>query len=88
MHHMLHSEANNGDSNPAACAEQKWFSAGFDQLYNITVQSNRSHCHNDKELGEFFQWRKHIGTDSEIHAYGGDNGGNNKIQDEHRKCFF
>jgi hypothetical protein len=50
--YMLHHKAYCGNTYPAYAAKYNRFATGFDKLYQITVQSDCSHCHNDTELTE------------------------------------
>ena len=52
--HMLHPQAHQRDSHPAAESGEDGLPAGFDQLDDIGVQSDGSHCHDDEELAQFF----------------------------------
>lgn len=46
----LHQEADAGNAGPAAQAHKDWFAAGFDQLYDIGIESDCAHGHNNKEF--------------------------------------
>ena len=50
---MLHCQADNRYAEPADKTEQDRFAAGTDQLDHIAVQTDCSHCHDDKELTQF-----------------------------------
>lgn len=47
----LHSQAYQGDADPAAQTHENRFSAGFYKLYDIGVETDSHHCHDDKEFG-------------------------------------
>ena len=86
MHYMLHCKTDDCDSNPAGSSKKDWFSTGFDQFNNIAVQTDRSHSHDNEELGQLFQRSKYICTYTKAHAYSCDDSRNDKVQDEHWKC--
>ena len=86
MHYMLHCKADYCDSNPAGSTEKDWLSTRFDQLHNIAVQTDRSHGHDNEELGQFFQRSKYICAYTKAHAYSCNDGRNDEVQDEHWKC--
>lgn len=46
----LHQEADAGNAGPAAQAHKDWFAAGLDQLYDIGIESDCAHRHNNKEF--------------------------------------
>ena len=48
----LHSQAYQGDADPAAQTHENRFSAGFYKLYDIGVETDSHHCHDDKEFGQ------------------------------------
>ena len=51
---MLHAKAYKGNPDPAEEACEDGLSSGFDQLDDIGVQPDRSHCHDDQEFAQFF----------------------------------
>ena len=56
---MLHRDANARNSDPAAEAHENRLAAGLDQLYDIGIHADSRHRHNDKELGQRLERRKH-----------------------------
>ena len=96
---MLYGKAYAGNGNPAAKSHDNRFAAVFDKVDNVRVQSDCSHCHNDKEFtAKLHQCKegKNIagnfgGKNITVHAVianCSDNGSNDEIQNEHRKCRF
>ena len=47
---MLHPQAYQCNPHPAAESGEDRFSTGFDQLDDIRVQPDGSHCHDDEEF--------------------------------------
>ena len=52
---MLEPQAYQGDSRPAAESGKDWFASGLYQFNDVCVQTNGSHCHNNKKLTQAFQ---------------------------------
>ena len=52
-HNLLQEKAHSRNSAPAYCAEQKRLAAALYELHEIAVQADRSHGHDDAELGQF-----------------------------------
>lgn len=52
---MLHTEAYGGNSDPADEAHENWFSTRPDQLYNMGIEADGGHCHDDEKLAEFLE---------------------------------
>src|SRR5699024_4187550 len=52
--YVLHAKAYKGNPRPAAEPCEDGFSSGFDQLDDICVQSDRSHCHDNEKFAQLF----------------------------------
>lgn len=46
----LHQEADAGNAGPTAQPHKDWFTAGFNELYDIGIESDCAHRHNNKEF--------------------------------------
>ena len=53
--YMLHPQAYQRNSHPAAESGEDRFASGPDQFYDVCVQTDRSHCHDDEKFAEFLQ---------------------------------
>lgn len=56
---VLHNKAYSRNAYPAGKAHNDWFTAGFDQLHNVSIQTDRCHGKDDKELAQFLDGREH-----------------------------
>ena len=59
---MLHNKAYCCNAYPTGESRDDWFAAGFDQLYNIGIQTDGSHGKDDEELAQLLDGRKHSRT--------------------------
>ena len=82
---MLHRDADARDSDPAAEAHENRLAAGLDQLYDISIHADSRHRHNDKELGQRLERRKHACRYADRGAHRGDDGREHEVQDKHRE---
>ena len=96
---MLYSKAYAGDCHPAGKAHDNRFAAVFDEVDDVGVQPDCSHCHDDEKFtAEFHQGEKgkhHAGDfrrkNAVIHAVVADSrdyGSDDEIQNEHRESRF
>ena len=77
---MLHPQTDRRDSQPAAQSHKDRLAAGTDQLHQISVQADGPHGHDDKKLGQLFEWLERGGG----HAGGGCRSGNHRGQDKEK----
>ena len=82
---MLHRDADARDSDPAAEAHENRLAASLDQLYDIGIHADSRHRHNDKELGQRLERRKHACRYADRGAHRGDDGREHEVQDKHRE---
>ena len=82
---MLHSQTHQGDPDPAAESGEDRFSSGADQLNDVCIDTDCSHCHDNKKLAQFFQRSSDSGRKLE---YGSYDGCKNKKQHKERKRFL
>ena len=82
---MLHQQADDGDAHPAAGTQHDGLAARFDQLDDVAVEADGGHGHDDHEFRQFLQRGKGCGGDAEMDADRRDDGGDDKIKDEHRE---
>ena len=87
-HQMLGNEADTGDADPAAKSHEDWFSAGFYKLYNIGVQPDGCHSHDDKELAQGFKGIKKADRYAKVYCHSGDHRSAYKKENEKREDFF
>ena len=69
---VLHRDADARNSDPAAEAHENRLAAGLDQLYDIGIHADSRHRHNDKELGQRLERRKHACRYADRGAHRGD----------------
>lgn len=58
---------------------------GLDQLYDIGIHADSRHRHDDKELGQRLERRKHACRYADRGAHRGDDGREHEVQDKHRE---
>ena len=83
--YMLHSKAYERDAQPAAEPCKDRLPAGFYQFYDIGVQTDGGHCHDDQELAQLFERIRYGRRKLE---YGSYNGSKYKEQNKERKGFL
>ena len=82
---MLHRDADARDSDPAAESHEDRLAAGLYQLDNVGIHADSRHRHNDKELGQRLERRKHACRYADRGAHRGDDGREHEVQDKHRE---
>ena len=82
---MLHRDADARDSNPATEAHENRLAPGLDQLYDIGIHADSRHRHNDEELGQRLERRKHACRYADRGAHRGDDGREHEVQNKHRE---
>ncbi len=85
---MLHQKADARDADPAAKPHEDGLAAGFHQFYQVGVQSDGAHGHDDEKFGEFFGRAEDGSGDAERRAHGGDHRGQDEEQDKKRENLF
>lgn len=82
---MLHAEAYRGNADPADEPHENGFAACFNKLYNMGIEADGRHCHDDEKLTELLERPGDEGRQVEHRR---DNRGEHKKQDKPGKYFF
>ena len=79
---MLHGKADNSDPDPTAQSHENRLATRFDQLYDVCIEADGSHRHNDEELGEFLKRLEKRNINARHDRNGRDNRREHKEQDK------
>ena len=82
---VLHTEAYGGNTDPADEPHEDRLSACPDQLYDMGIEADGRHCHDNEKLTEFLE---RAGDERRKIEYRCDDRGKDKEQDEPGKYFF
>ena len=69
---MLHHKADHGDAHPAAEAHEDGFATGFNQLHNISIETDGTHGEHNEKFAQGFQRIEGLNANPHVESDGSD----------------
>lgn len=84
----MQTEADDCDASPAAGPHGNGFTAVFNQLDDVSIQTDCSHSQHDEKLAQFFDWCKEGGWNAKVNGDSSDNRRTDKKQNKEWENLF